>query len=126
MEAILERYERYSYEERQLTESEAETQGRWNLESSKLKAKIEVLEKNIRNYVGEDLEPLNLRELQSIEQLIETALKRVRTRKNQAMHESISELHKKVIYKSVAKTSANTLRHCCQYLMSSGGFRKSL
>ncbi|KAJ0450501.1 putative transcription factor, K-box [Helianthus annuus] len=63
----------------------------------------------IRNYVGEDLEPLNLRELQSIEQQLETALKRVRTRKNQAMHESISELHKKVIYKSVAKTSANTL-----------------
>uniref|UniRef100_A0A251S7E1 Putative transcription factor, K-box n=1 Tax=Helianthus annuus TaxID=4232 RepID=A0A251S7E1_HELAN len=95
MEAILERYERYSYEERQLTESELETQGRWNLESSKLRAKIEVLEKNIRNYVGEDLEPLNLRELQSIEQQLETALKRVRTRKNQAMHESISELHKK-------------------------------
>ncbi|KAJ0830458.1 putative transcription factor MADS-MIKC family [Helianthus annuus] len=95
MEAILERYERYSYEERQLTESELETQGNWNLESSKLRAKIEVLEKNIRNYVGEDLEPLNLRELQSIEQQLETALKRVRTRKNQAMHESISELHKK-------------------------------
>ncbi|KAJ0692493.1 putative transcription factor MADS-MIKC family [Helianthus annuus] len=95
MEAILERYERYSYEERQLTESEVETQGRWNLESSKLRAKIEVLEKNIRNYVGEDLEPLNLRELQSIEQQLETALKRVRTRKNQAMLKSISELHKK-------------------------------
>ncbi|KAI3665808.1 hypothetical protein L6452_44443 [Arctium lappa] len=95
MEAILERYERYSYAEKLLTAPETETQGSWTLESSKLRAKIEVLEKNIRNYVGEDLEPLNLRELQSVEQQLETALKRIRTRKNQVMHESISELHKK-------------------------------
>nr|XP_043608694.1 truncated transcription factor CAULIFLOWER A-like [Erigeron canadensis] len=97
MEAILERYERYSYAEKLLTApaESSKTQGSWTLESSKLKAKIEVLEKNIRHYVGEDLEPLNLRELQSVEQQLETALKRIRTRKNQVMHESISELHKK-------------------------------
>ncbi|KAF5754915.1 putative transcription factor MADS-MIKC family [Helianthus annuus] len=95
MEAILERYERYSYAEKLLTGPEAETQGSWTLESSKLRTKIEVLEKNIRHYGGEDLEPLNLRELQSVEQQLDTALKRIRTRKNQVMHESISELHKK-------------------------------
>ncbi|MFS8031805.1 putative transcription factor, K-box [Helianthus anomalus] len=48
-----------------------------------------------QHYGGEDLEPLNLRELQSVEQQLDTALKRIRTRKNQVMHESISELHKK-------------------------------
>nr|GEX03659.1 truncated transcription factor CAULIFLOWER A-like [Tanacetum cinerariifolium] len=95
MEAILERYERYSYAEKLLTAPETETQGSWTLESSKLRAKIEVLEKNIKHYVGEDLEPLSLRELQSVEQQLETALKRIRTRKNQVMHESISDLHKK-------------------------------
>ncbi|XP_076905584.1 agamous-like MADS-box protein FUL-L [Bidens hawaiensis] len=95
MEAILERYERYSYAEKLLTGPEAETQGSWTLESSKLRTKIDVLEKNIRHYGGEDLEPLNLRELQSVEQQLDTALKRIRTRKNQVMHESISELHKK-------------------------------
>nr|QCQ83097.1 FUL-like protein [Ambrosia artemisiifolia] len=95
MEAILERYERYSYAEKLLTGPEAETQGSWTLESSKLRTKIEVLEKNIRHYGGEDLEPLNLKELQSVEQQLDTALKRIRTRKNQVMHESISELHKK-------------------------------
>ncbi|KAL4577319.1 hypothetical protein LXL04_013426 [Taraxacum kok-saghyz] len=95
METILERYERYSYAEKLLTAPETETQASWTLESSKLKAKIEVLEKNIRHYVGEDLEQLNLRELQSVEQQLETALKRIRTKKNQLMHESISELHKK-------------------------------
>lgn len=95
MDAILERYERYSYAEKLLTAPETETQGSWTLESSKLRAKIEVLEKNIKHYVGEELEPLSLRELQSVEQQIETALKRIRTRKNQVMHESISDLHKK-------------------------------
>nr|KAJ0221153.1 hypothetical protein LSAT_V11C200082270 [Lactuca sativa] len=48
-----------------------------------------------RHYDGEDLEQLNLRELQNVEQQLETALKRIRTKKNQLMHESISELHKK-------------------------------
>ncbi|KAJ9540570.1 hypothetical protein OSB04_027076 [Centaurea solstitialis] len=95
METILERYERYSYAEKLLTAPETETQASWTLESSKLKAKIEVLEKNIRHYVGEDLEQLSLRELQNVEQQLETALKRIRTKKNQVMHESISELHKK-------------------------------
>ncbi|XP_022005795.1 truncated transcription factor CAULIFLOWER A isoform X2 [Helianthus annuus] len=95
METILERYERYSYAEKLLTAPETETQASWTLESSKLKARIEVLEKNIRHYVGEELEQLNLRELQNVEQQIETALKRIRTKKNQVMHESISELHKK-------------------------------
>ncbi|KAD0968776.1 hypothetical protein E3N88_43477 [Mikania micrantha] len=95
MESILERYERYSYAEKLLIAPEAETLASWTLESSKLKAKIEVLEKNIRHYAGEELDQLNLRDLQNVEQQIETALKRIRTKKNQAMHESISELHKK-------------------------------
>ncbi|KAI3704715.1 hypothetical protein L1987_74942 [Smallanthus sonchifolius] len=95
MDAILERYERYSYAEQLLTAPESETQASWSLESTKLKARIEVLEKNIRHYVGEDLEQLNLRELQNVEQQLDTALKRIRTKKNQVMHESISELHKK-------------------------------
>ncbi|KAI3794051.1 hypothetical protein L1987_36676 [Smallanthus sonchifolius] len=95
METILERYERYSYAEKLLTAPETETQASWTLESSKLKAKIEALEKNIRHYAGEELEQLNLRDLQNVEQQIDTALKRIRTKKSQVMHESISELHKK-------------------------------
>lgn len=95
MESILERYERYSYAEKLLTAPENETQASWTLESSRLKAKIEVLERNIRHYGGEDLEPLSLRDLHNVEQQLDTALKRIRTKKNQLMHESISELHKK-------------------------------
>ena len=34
-----------------------------------------------RHFVGEDLDPLSLRELQNLEQQLDTALKRIRTRK---------------------------------------------
>nr|CAN65616.1 hypothetical protein VITISV_032297 [Vitis vinifera] len=93
MERILERYERYSLSERQLLSTDPDPQGNWSMDYPKLTARIEVLQRNLRHFVGEDLDPLSLRELQNLEQQLDTALKRIRTRKNQLMHESISELH---------------------------------
>ncbi|KAG4937525.1 hypothetical protein JHK85_052444 [Glycine max] len=55
-----------------------------------------------RNFFGNDLDPLSLKELHSLEQQIETSLKRIRTRKNQVMNQSVSDLHKKM--KEKAKT----------------------
>nr|AHI42988.1 MADS-box protein [Vaccinium vitis-idaea] len=95
MERILERYERYSYAERELIATDLDTQGSWSLEHSKLKARLELLQRNQRHYMGEDLDTLTLRELQNLEHQLDTALKHVRTKKNQLMHESISELQKK-------------------------------
>lgn len=95
MERILERYERYSYAERQLISTDLHTQGSWNLEHAKLKARLEVLQRNQRHYMGEDLDNLSLRELQNLEHQLDTALKHIRSKKNQLMHESISELQKK-------------------------------
>ncbi|XP_062150957.1 truncated transcription factor CAULIFLOWER A-like [Alnus glutinosa] len=96
MDRTLERYERYSYAERHLMATDSETpQGGWSLEFPKLSARIEVLERNTRNLLGEDLDPLSLRELQNLEQQLDIGLKRLRTRKNQLMHESIMVLQKK-------------------------------
>ncbi|XP_010260844.1 PREDICTED: truncated transcription factor CAULIFLOWER A [Nelumbo nucifera] len=95
MERILERYERYSYAERELIAADSESQGNWSLEYTKLKNKIEILQRNQRHYVGEDLESLSLKELQNLEQQLDTALKQIRTRKNQLIYDSISELQKK-------------------------------
>ncbi|XP_043715573.1 truncated transcription factor CAULIFLOWER A-like [Telopea speciosissima] len=95
MDRILERYEQYSYAERQLVLSDPESQGNWSLEYAKLKAKIEILQKNQRHYMGQDLEPLSIKELQNLEQQLDTALKHIRTRKNQLMYDSISDLQKK-------------------------------
>ncbi|RVX02730.1 Floral homeotic protein APETALA 1 A [Vitis vinifera] len=95
MEKILDRYERYSYAERQLTATDPESQGNWSLEYSKLKAKIELLQRSQRHFLGEDLDSLSLKELQNLEQQLDTALKHIRSRKNQLMYESISELQRK-------------------------------
>ncbi|KAL3018235.1 hypothetical protein AAZX31_05G018300 [Glycine max] len=95
-ERILERYERYSYAERQLVGDDQPPNENWVIEHEKLKARVEVLQRNQRNFMGEDLDSLNLRGLQSLEQQLDSALKHIRSRKNQAMNESISELQKKV------------------------------
>ncbi|XP_004491906.1 agamous-like MADS-box protein FUL-L isoform X2 [Cicer arietinum] len=93
MEDILERYERQNHTE--LTGANTEAQGNWSYEYMKLTAKVQVLERNLRNFVGHDLDPLSVKELQSLEQQLDMSLKRIRTRKNQVMNQSISELHKR-------------------------------
>ncbi|KAL8141881.1 hypothetical protein V2J09_014913 [Rumex salicifolius] len=95
MERVLERYERYSYSERQLNPPDPTSYGSWALEKAKLTARLEVLQKNVKHYVGEDLDSLSLKELQSLEQHLESALKHIRSKKNQQMDESISVLQKK-------------------------------
>ncbi|XP_023002154.1 truncated transcription factor CAULIFLOWER A-like [Cucurbita maxima] len=97
MEKILERYERYSYVGRQqiaATESEF-SQENWTLEYYRLKSRVELLQRNNSHYMGEDLDSLSVKELQNLEQQIDTALKHVRSRKNQLMHDSISALQRK-------------------------------
>ncbi|KAJ6936432.1 hypothetical protein NC652_011213 [Populus alba x Populus x berolinensis] len=96
MESILERYERCSYLEQQLVPNGSEHQESWSLEHPKLMARVEILQRNLRNYTGQELDPLSLKELQYLEQQIDTALKRIRSRKNQLIHESLNELRKKV------------------------------
>ncbi|KAI3778803.1 hypothetical protein L2E82_08188 [Cichorium intybus] len=94
MESILERYERYSYTERQLVTADAAPRS-WTLEYNKLKSRAELLQRNHRHYMGEDIESLSLKEIQNLEQQLDTGLKNIRARKNQLLHESISELQKK-------------------------------
>ncbi|KAE9445705.1 hypothetical protein C3L33_22395, partial [Rhododendron williamsianum] len=50
---------------------------------------------NYMHFMGEDLDTLSLKELQNLEHQLETALKHIRSKKNQLMFESISELQKK-------------------------------
>ncbi|KAL6636891.1 hypothetical protein ACP70R_024463 [Stipagrostis hirtigluma subsp. patula] len=95
MDKILERYERYSYAEKVLISAESETQGNWCHEYRKLKAKVETIQKCQKHLMGEDLETLNLKELQQLEQQLESSLKHIRSRKSQLMLESISELQRK-------------------------------
>ncbi|KAI3777504.1 hypothetical protein L1987_47304 [Smallanthus sonchifolius] len=95
MERILERYERYSYAEAQHTSTNIESQEISILDQVKLKARIELLQKRERHLMG-GLDYLSLKEIQSLEQQIDTDLKHIRLRKNQLMLETISQLQKKI------------------------------
>nr|AZL40708.1 apetala1 [Paphiopedilum helenae] len=95
MEKILDRYERYSYAERALFSNEADPQADWCLEYSKLKTRVESLQKSQRHLMGEQLDSLSIKELQHLEQQLENSLRRMRSRKTQLMLDSIAELQKK-------------------------------
>ncbi|XP_057480638.1 truncated transcription factor CAULIFLOWER D-like isoform X3 [Actinidia eriantha] len=96
MERILERYERHSYAERQLIATDTESQGSWTLEHAKLKARVEILQKNQRHFMGEDLDSLSLKGLQNLEHQLDTALKHIRSRKDKALQEQNNLLSKKI------------------------------
>ncbi|KAG6504876.1 truncated transcription factor CAULIFLOWER A-like [Zingiber officinale] len=95
MEMILERYEHYTYAEKDLKPPDLESPANWCQEYGKLKAKIEILTKSQRQLMGEQLESLNLKEVQQLEHQLEISLKHIRSRKNQVMSESIAELQRK-------------------------------
>ncbi|CAA7036310.1 unnamed protein product [Microthlaspi erraticum] len=96
MEKVLERYERYSYAERQLKVPDFHVNTNWSMEYSRLKDKIELLERNQRHYLGEDLESISLKELQNLEQHLDTALKHIRSRKEKEIQEENSMLAKQI------------------------------
>nr|QOJ53899.1 FRUITFULL-like protein FUL3 [Tagetes erecta] len=95
MGRILERYEQQTHTERGHIGINHLSQESWTLGHAKLKDRIELLQKTKRNFMGEDLDSLSLKELQNLEQQLETAIRRLRLKKNQMMLESISELQKK-------------------------------
>nr|APP89658.1 APL3 [Panicum virgatum] len=95
MEGILERYQRYSFEERAVLDPSIADQANWGDEYGRLKTKLDALQKSQRQLLGEQLDSLTIKELQQLEQQLDSSLKHIRSRKNQLMFYSISELQKK-------------------------------
>ncbi|PIA57652.1 hypothetical protein AQUCO_00600408v1 [Aquilegia coerulea] len=95
MESILERYERYTYTSREPVASDPESQGNLSLEYNKLKTKVEALQRSQRHFMGQDIDILSFKELQNLEQQLDSALRQIRSRKNQLIYGSITELQRK-------------------------------
>ncbi|XP_071696077.1 agamous-like MADS-box protein AP1 [Rutidosis leptorrhynchoides] len=96
MGKILERYDQYSFTESQRNDINNQFhEGSWTMERAMLNARIDYLEKKERHLMGQDLDSLNLKELQNLEQKLQSAVRRLNLKKNQFMFESISELQKK-------------------------------
>ncbi|KAK7340151.1 hypothetical protein VNO77_20845 [Canavalia gladiata] len=91
----IERYKRFSFT--QDDHVERETQSCYQ-EVLRLKAKYESLQRTQRHLHGEDLGPLNMKELQNLEKQLEGALSEARQRKTQIMIDQLEELRRKERY----------------------------
>ncbi|XP_020229782.1 MADS-box transcription factor 1 isoform X1 [Cajanus cajan] len=61
----------------------------------KLKARYEALQRSQRNLMGEDLGPLNSKELESLERQLDSSLKQIRSTRTQFMLDQLSDLQRK-------------------------------
>ncbi|KAJ6707542.1 SERUM RESPONSE FACTOR-like protein, partial [Salix viminalis] len=61
----------------------------------KVKARFEVLQRTQRNFLGEDLGPLNTKELEQLERQLESSLNQVRSTKTQFMLDQLADLQNK-------------------------------
>ncbi|OMO70129.1 Transcription factor, K-box [Corchorus capsularis] len=91
MMKTLEKYQKCSYSTLDTSRSVAETQQSYQ-EYLKLKARVEVLQRSQRNLLGEDLGPLNSKDLDQLEHQLESSLKQIRSTKTQAMLDQLSDL----------------------------------
>ncbi|PKU75528.1 MADS-box transcription factor 6 [Dendrobium catenatum] len=69
---------------------------KWFMELSKLKAKYESLQQSQRHLLGEDLDALTLKDLEHLEQQLESALSLGRQRRTEIMLNQMEELKKKL------------------------------
>ncbi|KAL5751426.1 hypothetical protein ACOSP7_026029 [Xanthoceras sorbifolium] len=90
----IERYQRYSYGALEASRPINETQSSYQ-EYLKLKTTVDVLQQSQRNLLGEDLGPLNTKELEQLEHQLETSLKHIRSTKTQFMLDQLADLHKR-------------------------------
>ncbi|EXB89129.1 MADS-box protein [Morus notabilis] len=74
----LEKYQKYSYGSLEATQPINDTQSSYQ-EYLKLKARVEVLQRSQRNLLGEDLGPLSSKELEHLENQLETSLRHIRS-----------------------------------------------
>ncbi|XP_050376017.1 agamous-like MADS-box protein MADS2 [Argentina anserina] len=91
MMKTLEKYQRCSYGALDTNQPANETQNSYQ-EYLKLKARVDVLQRSQRNLLGEDLGPLNTKELEQLEHQLESSLKHIRSTKTQFMLDELSDL----------------------------------
>nr|AEL33631.1 SEPALLATA1 [Gossypium hirsutum] len=90
----LDRYQKCSYGAVEVSKPAKELESSYR-EYLKLKARYEELQRTQRNLLGEDLGPLNSKELEQLEHQLESSLKHVRSTKTQYMLDQLTELQNK-------------------------------
>lgn len=95
MVKTLEKYQRCSFGPLEDSQPSHATDQDGYHEYLRLKARVDVLQRSQRNFLGEDLGPLNNKELEQLEQQLEGSLKQIRLTKTQFMLDQIAELQSK-------------------------------
>lgn len=90
----LERYQKCSYGAVEVNKPAKELESSYR-EYLKLKSRFEGLQRTQRNLLGEDLGPLNSKELEQLERQLESSLKHVRSTKTQYMLDQLADLQNK-------------------------------
>ncbi|KAJ9677234.1 hypothetical protein PVL29_022307 [Vitis rotundifolia] len=94
MAKTLEKYQKCSYGALEASQPVNEPTQSYQ-EYLKLKTRVEVLQRSQRNLLGEDLDPLNTKELEQLEHQLEMSLKQVRSTKTQNMLDQLADLQNK-------------------------------
>ncbi|GAB2210757.1 hypothetical protein Droror1_Dr00016041 [Drosera rotundifolia] len=89
----LERYQKCSYGGLEIEDNKPARELEANYrEYLKLKARYEALQRTQRNLLGEELGPLNVKELDQLERQLEGSLKQIRSIKTQSMVDQLTDL----------------------------------
>ncbi|CAA7018136.1 unnamed protein product [Microthlaspi erraticum] len=91
----LDRYQKCSYGSIEVNNKPAKELENSYREYLKLKGRYESLQRQQRNLLGEDLGPLNSKELEQLERQLDGSLKQVRSIKTQYMLDQLSDLQSK-------------------------------
>ncbi|NP_001234380.1 MADS-box protein EJ2 isoform X1 [Solanum lycopersicum] len=94
MVKTIEKYQRCSYATLEANQSVTDTQNNYH-EYLRLKARVELLQRSQRNFLGEDLGTLSSKDLEQLENQLESSLKQIRSRKTQFMLDQLADLQQK-------------------------------
>ncbi|KAF9591584.1 hypothetical protein IFM89_004638 [Coptis chinensis] len=90
----LEKYQKCSCSALEANPPADDTQSSYQ-EYLRLKAKVDVLQQSQRNLLGDDLDPLSVKDLDQLEHQLEFSLKEIRSIRTQSMFDQLSELQRK-------------------------------
>ncbi|KAI9112913.1 hypothetical protein K1719_016027 [Acacia pycnantha] len=117
----LERYQKCSYGSVEVSKPAKELETSYR-EYLKLKGRTESLQRTQRNLLGEDLGPLNSKELEQLERQLDSSLKQVRSIKTQFMLDQLSDLQNK---EHVLVEANRTLTMKLEEISSRNNYRQS-
>ncbi|CAI9263031.1 unnamed protein product [Lactuca saligna] len=92
---MLERYQNCTYSSMEVNRTANDAEQSSYKEYMKLKAKYESLQQYQRQLFGEDLGPLNLKELEQLERQLDSTLRQIRSIRTQSMLDRLSDLQVK-------------------------------